>query len=141
MPVRKRANVKNELSYKAAKRPRLSEPARPYVYEPLDVAKDEIRFCTLLPGSKGSKIAIELTAISLMDYPYQEPVTASQKAHDLLPPGWTLRLTPEGRKFYSSPDPITINTWTHPNPDFTEDQDSSDTTESKRLPFEALSYA
>lgn len=120
---------------------RFGDPPRTkqYKYKPLRHKKQEIRYLTLLPSSGDADIIVKLNVLSLAKCLYEESWIDLRDARALLPDGWEVYLTPEGRKIYEYKDQTT--SWNHPNPEYTENRVPEEEGKRSTLPFEALSYA
>ncbi|KAK7926543.1 heterokaryon incompatibility protein-domain-containing protein [Apiospora marii] len=122
----------------------------PYVYQPLDVSKSEIRLVTVLPGEHDNPIQITLQHVSLTPLPPQPlpTVMSLEEVRATLPEGWYANRSLRDRIMFqrqAGPRSDWISTWVHPNPDIS--QTAYNTTmhppaSKKGIPdFEALSYA
>lgn len=118
-----------------------------YKYEPLDESKQEIRYLTLLPGNQGDDLEVTLAHMSFQQFRVQDQNEFGwelrhelEEARALLPEGWMIENTLEGRLIYWRKGDGRTTTWTHPNASFTKktvwDRDKN----RERAQFEALSY-
>ncbi|KAI1775079.1 heterokaryon incompatibility protein-domain-containing protein [Hypoxylon cercidicola] len=114
-----------------------------YQYTRLDVAEEEIRLLTLLPGSHDAPLIGIISHVPLK--PPVEPKTLRLNLEELektLPPGWMVEETYEGRYiFWIAETEQTF--WNHPDPavDAVLYEGFTDDTPTDYKPqFEALSY-
>ncbi|KAK8010081.1 hypothetical protein PG990_009046 [Apiospora arundinis] len=117
----------------------------PYVYQPLDKSKNEIRLVTIRPGNHDDPIEITMAHVSLNPLPPQTfpDLMSIEEVRKSLPPGCRAYQTTNGRFLFWGPDGPP--TWVHPNPQINQaayDSNMHPVPSNADTPdFEALSYA
>ncbi|KAK6827423.1 hypothetical protein PG987_010764 [Apiospora arundinis] len=117
----------------------------PYVYQPLDESKNEIRLVTIRPGNHDDPIEIKVAHVSLNPLPPQTllKLTSLEEVRRTLPPAWEADQTIHSRFLFYGPDGPP--TWVHPNPQINQgayDSSMHPVPSNADTPdFEALSYA
>lgn len=129
-----------------------------YVYQPLDVTRDETRLVTLYPGSRDESIRISLSHV-----PFQIPFADSRSSFSweelqaTLPQGWSVGETLEGKAIFhckgagdpgehtisAERTPFPYTSWSHPDPEYNRkyhEHLASHTTHRSKPSYEALSY-
>ncbi|KAK7996600.1 Inosine/uridine-preferring nucleoside hydrolase [Apiospora arundinis] len=117
----------------------------PYVYQPLDELKNEIRLVTIRPGNHDDPIDITMAHVSLNPLvPQTLPKLMSlEEVRRTLPPAWEAHETIHSRFLFWTPGGSP--TWVHPNPQINQaayDSSMHPVPSNADTPdFEALSYA
>lgn len=135
----------------------------PYIYKPLDAAREEIRLITILPGSRNDNISI---SISHIPFRISERDSSSRACPKIcwsslqasLPSGWLAGETLEGRTIFhcnglsnetyptetQKTSTVPYASWDHPDPTFAqakyEGAYPARKTDQHHPKFEALSY-
>lgn len=116
-----------------------------YKYTPIK-SSNEIRLVTILPGSRGDPIRIQIThAVLSPPTPTEKPKASHlslEEIQKILPGDWCVKETLEGRILFFNPSQGT-SSWDHPDPDLASDFHCTPNPEPKcsELNYEALSYA
>ena len=117
----------------------------PYQYRKLDVAADEIRLASLLPGTSDDPIRLNICNVPVahLKQPRSRRSPLSE-IQDSLPHDWDALETLEGRVLFESPENISdFTSWTHPDRHYPiENYDESYEIEANQNQpiYEALSY-